>query len=735
METKHYSEEIDFQNYWLVLKRRWLVATSVLAATIGLTALITSAQRPNYKATGQVLVQADRTTSLTGISEKIGSLESLKREGSPLETQAVVLLSQPVLQQVIDSLGMKDSSGRPMTVDDLRKQIKVEAVPNADVLKLSYNDSDRDRAADVVNQVMKAYIANSVSENQKEAVSAGQYIEKELPRALAEFEQASQALSQFKTQNQVVDLKREMDGVVRNATALQDQFNQAQGQLAELAQQEAAASQQVGTGSAVEAVNAASLSQSAGVQEAQDSLQRIQSQLEIEQTRFGARHPAIATLRDQEARLKGILAQRISEAATPGQSVVISDLNMGEVKQKLAADFAQLQGQRQGLERKVQVLNALQAQYRQRAAILPTLEKRESELAQRVDMTKKAYENLAVRLQDISVAKTQRVENARIIQPAVAPSNAEMGFKLLLLAGSGLVGLLLGIGAAFFVDLIDRSLKTVKEAETLYGYTLLGLIPKFETSDTPTAVSASIDGISPRVITMTTPRSVLHEAYQMLQANLKFISLDKRVKTIAISSAVAREGKSEVTANLAASIAQAGKRVLLIDADMRNPSQHHLWGLVNTIGLSNVVVDQDELAQAIRPINSHLSVLTAGVMPPNPLAIIDSEAMTAFLDRVSRDYDYVLFDTPPLAGTADASVLGKMADGVLVVVRPGVTDSASATAAKSVLARSESNVLGLVANGVNTRFEPDGYFYYTSPRESAERSDSSRRLPRSLSTR
>jgi capsular exopolysaccharide synthesis family protein len=207
------------------------------------------------------------------------------------------------------------------------------------------------------------------------------------------------------------------------------------------------------------------------------------------------------------------------------------------------------------------------------------------------------------------------------------------------------------------------------------------------------------------------------------------------VKTIAISSAVAREGKSEVTANLAASIAQAGKRVLLIDADMRNPSQHHLWGLVNTIGLSNVVVDQDELAQAIRPINSHLSVLTAGVMPPNPLAIIDSEAMTAFLDRVSRDYDYVLFDTPPLAGTADASVLGKMADGVLVVVRPGVTDSASATAAKSVLARSESNVLGLVANGVNTRFEPDGYFYYTSPRESAERSDSSRRLPRSLSTR
>ena len=184
-----------------------------------------------------------------------------------------------------------------------------------------------------------------------------------------------------------------------------------------------------------------------------------------------------------------------------------------------------------------------------------------------------------------------------------------------------------------------------------------------------------------------------------------------------ISSAVPREGKSEVAANLAATIAQSGRRVLLVDADMRNPSQHHLWGIVNSVGLSNVVVDQNELRQAVKPITSNLSILTAGVMPPNPLAIIDSEAMTAFVETVARDYDYVLFDSPPLAGTADAAVLGKMADGVLVVVRPGVADSASVAAAKSLLARSEPNILGLVANGVNVRYEPDSYFYYTSPRE------------------
>jgi capsular exopolysaccharide synthesis family protein len=175
--------------------------------------------------------------------------------------------------------------------------------------------------------------------------------------------------------------------------------------------------------------------------------------------------------------------------------------------------------------------------------------------------------------------------------------------------------------------------------------------------------------------------------------------------------------------------------VLLVDADMRNPSQHHLWGIVNSVGLSNVVVDQNELRQAVKPVTSNLSILTAGVMPPNPLAIIDSEAMTTFIETVAKDYDYVLFDTPPLAGTADAAVLGKMADGVLIVVRPGVADSASVAAAKSLLARSEPNILGLVANGVNVRYEPDSYFYYTSPREQLPDRLDSTRLPRALSTK
>ncbi|WP_423201195.1 CpsD/CapB family tyrosine-protein kinase [Fischerella thermalis] len=216
----------------------------------------------------------------------------------------------------------------------------------------------------------------------------------------------------------------------------------------------------------------------------------------------------------------------------------------------------------------------------------------------------------------------------------------------------------------------------------------------------------------------------------MLQANLKFIS-HRKVRKIVVTSSVTAEGKSEVSANLAAVIAQSGKRVLLVDADMRKPTQHHLWGLINSVGLSHLLVDQGVFPQAVQKVTEFLAVLTAGVIPPNPLALIDSEGMTSLVDIFAENYDYVIFDTPPLAGIADAAVLGKMADGILLVTRPGVLDAPSAAAAKSLLERSEANVLGIVANAVNAKQEPSSYFYYSNLRDRNSTADLER-VPQQL---
>ncbi|MER3433375.1 MAG: lipopolysaccharide biosynthesis protein [Leptolyngbya sp. ERB_1_1] len=734
METKRYSEDFDLQSYWLVLKRRWLVATGVFAATVGLVGLVTSMQRPSYEANGRVLVQSSRTTSLTGVGEKVGTLESLKREGNPLDTQAVVVTSYPILQRVIDTLQLKNSKGRPMDPEELSRRLKVEAVPTTDILNLKYSDDDPEMAANVVNQIMKAYIDNNLKTNQEEANKAGRFIESQLPSAEDALNKASEELRDFRTRNGIVDLERESAANINSSATLQDQLSQARAQLADVARQEQAVANQLGL-ELGQAIDLASLSQSAGVQEVLSQLQQVQTRLVTEQSRFKSTTPQIQTLKQQQDDLNALLQARVSEAVGANVGVAPGALQVGDIKRKLAESLAQLQSQRIGLDGRISTLSGLLTNYRSRALQTPTLIKQQSELQRKQDIALTAYQNLNARKQEIEVAKNQQVGNARILQNALVPTQAASRMRLILLAAGAMVGLLLGVAAAFFVDAIDKSLKTVKDAEAQYGYTLLGLVPRFETSDTPTILSPTADDISPRVIAMTSPRSMIHEAYQMLQANLKFMSLDKKVKTIVISSAVPREGKSEVAANLAATMAQSGRKVLLVDADMRNPSQHHLWGLVNSVGLTNVVVDQSELRQAVKPITSNLSILTAGVMPPNPLSILDSEAMTAFLDTVSKDYDYILFDTPPLAGTADAAVLGKMADGILITVRPGVADAASVAAAKSLLDRSEPNILGLVANGVNVRYEPDSYFYYTSPREQvSERVDRGERL-RSLLTK
>jgi capsular exopolysaccharide synthesis family protein len=199
----------------------------------------------------------------------------------------------------------------------------------------------------------------------------------------------------------------------------------------------------------------------------------------------------------------------------------------------------------------------------------------------------------------------------------------------------------------------------------------------------------------------------------MLQANLKFLSSDRLIKTIVVTSSVPNEGKSVVSANLALARAQLGHKVLLIDADMRRPCQHQIWDLLNDTGLSNTIVEQFDPRTVIKNVAPNLDVLTAGVIPPNPVVLLDSQRMAALIDQFSNSYDLVVIDTPSLNTVADVPILGRMADGVLIVTRPGVVDEASATFAKERLEQSDQTVLGQVINGVIHDNEPYSYYYFT----------------------
>jgi succinoglycan biosynthesis transport protein ExoP len=228
---------------------------------------------------------------------------------------------------------------------------------------------------------------------------------------------------------------------------------------------------------------------------------------------------------------------------------------------------------------------------------------------------------------------------------------------------------------------------------------------------------SGMDRTIPRIIGRDLPHYPLGDAYQILQANLKFLCSDKPLKSLVVSSSVAKEGKSEVAANLAVAMAQVGRRVLLVDADMRQPIQHHVWELTNAVGLTNAIVDQVPLDTVVQNVMPNLDVLPCGVLPPNPMALLDSQRMATLLSSFTSKYDCVIFDSPGVSGTADAAVLSNITDGMLLVVRPGVVNLNSANATKEFLTQSGQKVLGIVINGVNVKSEPDSYFYYSKERQ------------------
>lgn len=710
MHQEHF-EEIDVQRYWLVLKRHWLPALLVLSACLSGAVFYALAREPFYEATGKIVVRPSSSTSLTGVGEGIGQLESLQPfEGSPAKTQATILTSIPVLSAATEALGLDSLSSNQTELKLLQEDLEVELVEGTDILSVTYGTTDAEFSAALVNAIMDAYLERNIIGNRAEAAAAREFIEMQIPKAVADVERASEELRRFKAQNQVIALEDQALLATRTLSDLDNSINQSRADLASATSQVSELKRQLGL-SLDEAKELESLSVAPGVQQALVDLQEIQNQLATQRSLYRSNHYSVINLEQQETALQDLLENRIGQVLRSDRVVDAGDLQMSELERALAAELSASEVSRLSLDSQLQALTEARAAYQVWANNFPTLEKQQLELSQRLEAAVSSYDTLLERLQETQLAENQTIGSAEILEFA-SPSDDPVNSDILkfIIVGTA-VGLMLGVSTAFFLDLVDRSVKTVKDGEVLLGYTPLGLIPKFDTpvNSERFTISNQVKPFSPRIAVLNQSPIMVANAYQMLQANLRFTSSDAPHRVLLIASAVAEEGKSEVCANLAASLAQSGKKVLLIDADMRKPSQHHLWGETNQYGLSHFLVGQANETQVFCDVLENLTLLPSGVVPPNPLAILDSERMVSLLQTSAKKFDYVIIDTPPLLGAADASVLGNLVDGVLMVMRPRVVSSPSALAAKAALERSGAKVIGMVANGVDIRNEHDDY--------------------------
>jgi len=303
------------------------------------------------------------------------------------------------------------------------------------------------------------------------------------------------------------------------------------------------------------------------------------------------------------------------------------------------------------------------------------------------------------------------------------------------------IGAVVAISIALLLSSRDTLLRSLKEVTRLLRYTVLGILPNFgntEMRQLPTFVRKNPKSIYSRVyqkiqsskayrnlrsgmnsfktaffnaeiepqtsnlavFVRDNPRSPISEGYRMLQTSLRFLSSDRQIRATVVTSCIPEEGKSTVSANLAVAIAQLGKTILLVDADMRRPSQPKIWEIPTTLGLSNILVGETNLETSLQTAIPNLDILVTGVIPPDLLTLINSQHMANLISEWSEIYDYVIIDSPPLLAVTDTFVLGKIADGVLMIARPQLLNSVSALRAKSLLEQSAINLLGLVINDV-----------------------------------
>ncbi|MDS9472220.1 CpsD/CapB family tyrosine-protein kinase [Sporosarcina pasteurii] len=219
-----------------------------------------------------------------------------------------------------------------------------------------------------------------------------------------------------------------------------------------------------------------------------------------------------------------------------------------------------------------------------------------------------------------------------------------------------------------------------------------------------------MQAVARKLITRANPKSVISEQFRTLRTNVNFSMPDESLQSLLITSASPSEGKSTVAANTAVVFAQEGKKVLLIDADMRKPTVHYTFHMTNTLGLSNLLTRQASLADVTKMSDiDNLDVITCGPIPPNPAELLGSKTMDTILQEVKQTYDIVIFDAPPVLSVTDAQILANKADGTILVLYAGQTEKESIVRTKEALVASQGKLIGAVLN--NYIMDKDHYYY------------------------
>ena len=711
------SESNIYELIDLLWRRRLLIIACLLGVVLPI-ALANFTMPPVYEAQTTIIFEQSReplpsfdiSEAFSRKSYIVNQIEEIKSRSLAEE---VVRLLDPEHSLLL--LRGRDRSLNPerqnyRLTQIIKKSISAEPIRDSDVILVKVQGPTPEAASNIANLVAEVIKERSASVKREQASSTRKFIEAQLPSVEATLNTAEEAIKNFKSQNQVVSLSDEGKEILSRATEADKQMIAASTERQSIEGRLTAIYDQL---KAQGALTESSLPLSAGsmADSLRSNLLNLQMEIiKLQVKGYAPDHPQIKNLNAQIDNVKSRLLEELQKTTQKNRLSPMPQI------QSLLDQIPPLEIQMATASAREAALKAILSQYDFGLSKLPNKELQLARLLRAKEVGESVYRLLLVKHEEAKITEAGKIGNVRVIDRAQPPQFPIKPRKALNLAIGLVVGLTLGVGLSFFLDSMDNSVKTVEDIEHSFELPVLGLIPGIHSDGGKNGRkngSDEVARISATLVTKYTPRSHVSEAYRSLRTNIQFSRIDDPLKTVVISSAAPSEGKSTSAANLAITTALSGIRTLLVDADLRRPVVHSLFGLEREPGLSNLLAERLALEKVVKPSGiENLSILTCGAIPPNPSELLGSQRMRDLIKLLSQQYDLVLFDSPPVITVTDTAVLSPQVDGLVLVVKSHATDKRALTRAKTILTNLKANILGVVLNKIELSGLAGSYDYY-----------------------
>ena len=681
-------------------KRRWTAATAFLLVLVTVT-VYTFTVTPIYEARTRLLIESDNP-NVVDFKEVI---DEQGTKADYYQTQYNILTSRALARKAIDDLKLWQDehfaaeSGTSLfsgwfggdetppaaaegaetveqshAIDRFLENVTVSPIRNSRLVDVRYRLSDPELATRIVNAIAKSYIEQNLEYKFLASKEASDWLGERLAEQRREVEAAETKLQQFREQNDAISIKDRENIVVQKLTDLNAAVTQAK---TERFQKQALYNQLqtlVKEKSGLDTFPAVLSNNYIQVQKGE--LAQLQSQHRQLSERLGEKHPDIIKLRSAielaQAKLDGEIGKVVQSVRNEYQAALAKE-------NSLIAAVNQQKGEAQTMNRNMGGYSVLERD---------------------VQSAKQVYESLLQRAKETGVSAELKSSNIRVVDKAERPQTPVSPRKALNLSLALVGGLMLAFGLAFFFEYVDSRIKSPDELTAYLGLPSLGMVPALKPN--------SWSGHEPLISNGVPPNFA--EAVRAVRTNVLFSSAEEGSRSLVVTSTGPGEGKTLVATNLAISFAQAGQRVLLIDADMRRPRVHDMFKQRQEPGLSNLMVGHASPSAAIRKSGvAGLWVLTAGRLPPNPAELLGSKRFRDFMKSLGEHFDSVVVDSPPIMAVTDAAIAASSATGILFVVGAEMTSRQAAKAAIEQLQRGRPCFVGAVLNRVE--LERNAYYY------------------------